>query len=105
MDGLGGKHGWQWIFLIEGLITVLVAVASFWVVQDFPDAAKFLKPEESMSLLLPLLFCTYNSKLVVGAFLVHRLQSDQQFSAGGERFKMDYIWQCLRDPKTYMASK
>ena len=40
-----------------------------------------------------------------GAFVVHRLQSDQQFSAGGENFKMDYVWQCLRDPKTYIASE
>ena len=55
MDGIGGKHGWQWIFLIEGLFTVVVGVASFWVIQDFPDTAKFLKPEESMFSLLLLL--------------------------------------------------
>ena len=53
MDGIGGKRGWEWIFLIEGLFTVFVGVASFWVIQDFPDTAKFLKPEESM--LSPLL--------------------------------------------------
>ena len=36
---------------------------------------------------------------------MHHLQSDQQFSAGGERFSIEYVWQCLRDPKTYIASK
>lgn len=36
--------------------------------------------------------------------MVNRLQSDQQFSAGGEKFRLDYVWQCLKDPKTYIAS-
>ncbi|KAF8631020.1 hypothetical protein AX15_002631 [Amanita polypyramis BW_CC] len=26
MDGVGGKIGWQWIFILEGLITVVVSV-------------------------------------------------------------------------------
>ena len=55
MDGIGGKHGWQWIFLIQGFFTIIVGIASFWVIQDFPYTAKFLKPEESVFLLLPLL--------------------------------------------------
>ena len=46
MDGVGGKRGWEWIFIIEGLITVIVALASFWIVQDFPDTAEFLTSEE-----------------------------------------------------------
>ena len=52
LNGQHGHSGWQWIFIIEGIITVLVAIASFWVVQDFPDTAKFLKPEESTFLLI-----------------------------------------------------
>lgn len=46
MDGIGGKKGWEWIFIIEGLLTVIVAVFSFWMVHDFPDTARFLTPEE-----------------------------------------------------------
>ena len=46
MDGIGGKPAWAWIFIIEGLLTVLVGVASFWVIQDFPDTAKFLTEDE-----------------------------------------------------------
>ena len=42
-----GKPGWAWIFILEGLATVLVAIASFWVLQDFPDNAKFLTEAES----------------------------------------------------------
>lgn len=46
MDGIGGKPAWAWIFILEGLFTVLVGIASFWVVQDFPDTAKFLTEDE-----------------------------------------------------------
>ncbi len=47
MDGIAGLEGWRWIFILEGLFTVLVGVASFWVIQDFPETAKFLSETES----------------------------------------------------------
>lgn len=40
-----------------------------------------------------------------GVFVIRRLRADMQFSAGGEQFKMKYIWQSLRDWKTYIASE
>jgi hypothetical protein len=57
------------IFIIEGLLTILVGIASFWVIQDFPDTAKFLTDAER-------------------AVVVGRLQADDQFSAGGENLKV-----------------
>lgn len=42
MNGIGGKAGWAWIFILEGLATVLIGIASFWMVFDFPDEANFL---------------------------------------------------------------
>jgi MFS family permease len=46
MDGLAGLHGWQWIFILEGLVTVVVALGAFWMMYDFPDTAEFLSQEE-----------------------------------------------------------
>lgn len=46
MDGLGGKSGWAWIFIIEGLATVLVGIVSWWMVFDWPETATFLTEEE-----------------------------------------------------------
>lgn len=46
MDGIGGKPGWAWIFILEGLLTFVCAVASFFILQDFPDTAKFLSENE-----------------------------------------------------------
>ncbi|KAH8662407.1 major facilitator superfamily protein [Xylariales sp. PMI_506] len=39
MNGLGNLEGWRWIFIMEGLITCLIAVAGFVFVVDFPDSA------------------------------------------------------------------
>ena len=46
MEGVGGLAGWKWIFILEGLLTVAVAVAAFFILYDFPDTASFLTVEE-----------------------------------------------------------
>ena len=33
------------------------------------------------------------------------MQADMKFSAGGEKFKMKYVWQSLADWKTWLASE
>lgn len=85
MDGIGGKPGWAWIFILEGLLTVVCGFASFWMVHDFPDTATFLSPDDRKR--------------------VHRrLTLDNQASARGEEFKMEYFYQSIKDPKTYLGS-
>ncbi len=47
MDGAFGLHGWQWLFLIEGLPAVLLGL---WIWKRFPDspsAASWLTAEEA----------------------------------------------------------
>jgi MFS family permease len=46
MDGVGGYAGWRWIFILEGILTVVVAVVAFFLLHDFPDTATFLTVEE-----------------------------------------------------------
>ena len=46
MRGVGGRAGWAWIFIIEGIVTVFVALAAYWVMHDYPDTARFLTAEE-----------------------------------------------------------
>ncbi|KAI0409478.1 major facilitator superfamily domain-containing protein [Xylaria palmicola] len=46
LDGLGGLEGWRWIFILEGLATVVVAFAAFFLLHDFPETATFLTEEE-----------------------------------------------------------
>ncbi|KAH7094382.1 major facilitator superfamily domain-containing protein [Paraphoma chrysanthemicola] len=39
MKGIAGLNGWQWIFAIEGAITVLLGIFGFVAIVDFPDKA------------------------------------------------------------------
>ncbi|KAF4569603.1 hypothetical protein EYR40_008581 [Pleurotus pulmonarius] len=84
MEGVGGKPAWAWIFILEGLATVVAGVVSFWIIQDFPDTAKFLSEAER-------------------TVVVRRLQGDDQFSAAGEKLRWKYIWQSLLDWKTWVS--
>jgi MFS family permease len=82
MKGVGGLPGWSWIFILEGLATVLIGIVSFWMVHDFPDDAKFLSPDDR-------------------ARVIRRLRADKQSSAEHEDFKMAYFWASVKDWKTY----
>jgi MFS family permease len=82
MDGIGGKPGWAWIFLLEGIATIFVGIASYWMVYDFPDRATFLTPDDR-------------------ARVIRRLRADKQSSAEHEEFKMSYFWASVKDWKTW----
>lgn len=86
MDGILGRPGWAWIFILEGLVTIVIGSLSFWMIHDFPHNAKFLTEAERTA-------------------IVRRLQNDSQHSAAGEKFEMKHIWQSLSDWKTYLTSE
>jgi MFS transporter, ACS family, tartrate transporter len=46
MDGMGGLHGWQWLFLIQGLPAVLLAFAVPRCLPDKPAQATWLSAAE-----------------------------------------------------------
>ncbi|EME77657.1 uncharacterized protein MYCFIDRAFT_44924 [Pseudocercospora fijiensis CIRAD86] len=50
MDGLGGKAGWAWIFIIEGLATMIIGAFCWWMCHNWPETARFLTPEEKLRL-------------------------------------------------------
>ncbi|KAK6385773.1 hypothetical protein LTS17_001345 [Exophiala oligosperma] len=56
MEGTAGIRGWRWIFIIEGVVSGVVALASYFLIIDFPERAakknsmglpRFLTPEEA----------------------------------------------------------
>ncbi|GES78705.1 MFS general substrate transporter [Rhizophagus clarus] len=83
LDGKAGLKGWQWIFLIEGLITVIVAIFSFLLLSNYPKKTKWLSDEER--------------KYAVG-----RLKNDAG-KAHVEHFNKGQIYAALTDWKVYLA--
>lgn len=46
MDGLAGLRGWRWIFILEGLPTVVLGISCIWLLADEPETAFYLSPVE-----------------------------------------------------------
>jgi MFS transporter, ACS family, tartrate transporter len=46
LDGWLGLRGWQWLFLLEGIPSVLVGVAVLWLLPDRPRDARWLPAAE-----------------------------------------------------------
>jgi hypothetical protein len=89
MDGVGGYAGWRWIFILEGILTVLVAISAFFLVHDFPEIAKFLTPEER-------------------AWAAHRLKYQGSAKSGrkvaeSSHFKWKYVREALSDWQVYAS--
>ncbi|CAK7274821.1 hypothetical protein SEPCBS119000_006368 [Sporothrix epigloea] len=84
LDGKSGLAGWAWIFVIEGVFTILLGILSFFVIQDFPDRAQFLSTDDR-------------------ARVICRLKFDQQSSAAHEDFRSSYMSAALRDWKTWLS--
>lgn len=85
MNGIGGKAGWAWIFILEGLATIVLGVISFWTVYDFPDNATFLSEADRKR-------------------VIRRLALDKQASAEHEEWKMSYFWASVKDWKTWLGA-
>ncbi|MYU26184.1 MFS transporter [Streptomyces sp. SID8352] len=50
MDGVGGLSGWQWMFLLEGVPTVLLAFVVYKALADSPAQARWLDEHEKSRL-------------------------------------------------------
>ena len=46
MHGAAGLPAWKWLFIVEGLIGVVVGVAGYFLLPNFPHDTKWLTPEE-----------------------------------------------------------
>ncbi|KAM5357724.1 hypothetical protein ACJZ2D_015971 [Fusarium nematophilum] len=81
MRGVAGLAGWQWIFILEGIATVLVALASYKLMSDYPERAKFITEEERI-------------------YIQERLRLDR--SSLADEFAMKYFWDALADWKIWV---
>ncbi|KAK8214745.1 hypothetical protein M8818_002326 [Zalaria obscura] len=82
MKGVAGLNGWNWIFIIEGIFTCVVAAAGYWFISDWPSKSHFL---------------TENEKAFVNA----RLKEDSD-ATQNEAFTWRNVAQALKDPKVWL---
>lgn len=46
LDGVRGWRAWKWLFLIEGVTTIVIAFACMFILPDLPRTTKWLSDEE-----------------------------------------------------------
>jgi sugar phosphate permease len=46
LHGVNGWSGWQWVFLVEGVPSIVAAVVTWFYLTDRPSQAKWLTPEQ-----------------------------------------------------------
>ena len=46
LEGVWGLHGWQWLFLLEGIPTFFAGFSVLWILKDKPDDAAWLTDPE-----------------------------------------------------------
>ncbi|WP_419806092.1 MFS transporter [Terriglobus sp.] len=68
--GVGGLHGWQWLFLLEGAPTVVLGVVLFAVLRNRPDQVRWLTPAEQAVVVRNVSDTTQRSHRVLDAFLL-----------------------------------
>lgn len=56
MDGVGGLGGWQWIFILEGLVTIVGGVVAIFTIYNGPDSVSWLTDEEKRYLKVKLAY-------------------------------------------------
>ncbi|KAB8237969.1 major facilitator superfamily domain-containing protein [Aspergillus alliaceus] len=39
LDGRAGLRGWRWMFLVQGLVTCVIGIVTYWWMIDFPEKA------------------------------------------------------------------
>ncbi|KAK4220965.1 high-affinity nicotinic acid transporter [Podospora fimiseda] len=91
MDGVGGLGGWQWTFILEGIVTVLVAFLVLFVLHDFPATATFLSEEERE-------FVTYRVK-----YQVHAKQGGRPLVPQNDELQWEFVRAAFSDWKVWVA--
>jgi ACS family tartrate transporter-like MFS transporter len=79
LDGRAGLAGWQWLFLSEGIPTILLGISVLFLLKNGPEKADWMKPEEKV-------------------WLAGELQRDQErygaatHHALGDAFRLPALW-------------
>lgn len=88
MKGIGGKDGWQWIFILEGLVPIVCSFFMWLLLPDSPQTARFLTKHEK-------------------EFLINRLALETGSKVGrvtnADKIKLKHVIAALKEWKIWAA--
>ena len=70
----GGLHGWQWLFILEGMPALFFGVMTWFYLSDWPHQAKWLPPDER-------------------EWVINRLESERRAKQSVRAYT---VWQAIR---------
>ncbi|EJD40556.1 high-affinity nicotinic acid transporter, partial [Auricularia subglabra TFB-10046 SS5] len=94
MSGAGGLMGWSWIFILEGIATVLAGVLAAFVLPDYPMTAKFLREDEKAYVLW--------RKSTTSTSMHPAAEYDNSTVGEDEKFKWAYVFDAFADWQLYL---
>ncbi len=80
LDGLWDIHGWQWLFLIEALPSIVLGFVVYFALTDTPAQAHWLRPEQQ-------------------TWLIRRLEAERRQQDSIRRFELG---EALRSPRMWL---
>ncbi|KAL7410787.1 major facilitator superfamily domain-containing protein [Mrakia frigida] len=84
MDGLAGLEGWRWLFILEGLVTVVLGLACILVLPNTPATAKRLSQVERDA-------------------LIYRLEAEKGAKDNSDQIGVGRaLWMAIVDVKTWL---
>ncbi|KAF9067838.1 major facilitator superfamily domain-containing protein [Rhodocollybia butyracea] len=85
MDGLAGRPGWAWIFILEGIFSSLMGILGFFLIPSSPEELKFSTP-------------------AMRELLVRRLAKDKPSSSTNQdHFSFKEVFRSLKSPHVLLV--
>ena len=94
LDGRGGHTGWSWVFQIEGLVTIVFGIISFFLMPSSIKRMKLLTNEEK-TILIERLERNVMTSLASSAIL------DENHPA---KSTSQQVWEAFKSPRVVMLS-
>lgn len=94
LDGVGGLRGWQWLFIAEGLPTIVLGIAMPCLLPGRPAAARWLDQDEANAVQHEVDVCRAKNAVAdppISRLLVDAFSNSQIYVIGVVKFTKDAV--------------